>query len=696
MKKLRLLAYVLKYFGIGWVAYRIRYALARRLGLLARHERFLDEARTRATAVLAAAGFSTVESYALYRRRKAPAFFFTPENRASFRSMLHAWDQGRAPSATAFERIRAGTFAWFGHTEVAVGCPPDWHRNPFTGVRAPSNVHWSRVDEASLGDIKAIWELSRFASVYPLVRHYWRSGDPEAAELFWRLVEDWDAANPACQGVNWRCSQEISIRVMAWCVGLYGFLDAEATTSDRIARLARMIWASGCRIALDLPDAISQQNNHGMSAAVGLLTIGLLFPEFPESAGWVAEGRHVLERLGRELIYDDGAFAQHSLNYQRLMLQLYVWAMRLGQLSGVPFSGELQARVRRSAEMMWQLQDDRTGSVPQYGQFDGALILPLDNCDHLDFRPVTQAAGFLADRRRWWPEGPWDEGLLWLFGPSALSAPEQAPERKDLAAPEGGYYTLRGADTFVLTRCATFRHRPGQPDMLHADVWWRGHNVATDAGTFSYGNAGPESQELVRTPAHNTVSVDGADQMERFGRFLWFPWLSSRVLRQTSGASGDVNEWEGEHDGYARLGVRHRRRIVRLPSSAWLVIDRLDAPSPHTYRLHWLLPDLAYQWDSDRLAVTLPFPEGEYAIQVVSLGGPAAGDIRRAAADGEGWRSRYYHSREPALSLSVTAYSSTQVFATLLAPAPASVRIAHREIEVTRGEGAARQVVLCG
>src|SRR4030095_5244117 len=111
-----------------------------------------------------------------------------------------------------------------------------------------------------------------------------------------------------------------------------------------------------------------------------------------------------------------GSFVQHSLNYQRLMLHDYVWTIALAERAGLPLSDVLRDRVRRSAELLWRLQDETTGAAPQYGHCDGALILPLDNCDALDFRPVTQAAAVLLDGVRWWPAGPWDEDLLWLFG----------------------------------------------------------------------------------------------------------------------------------------------------------------------------------------------------------------------------------------------------------------------------------------
>lgn len=684
-RRLRLLAYLLRYFGVRWVAYRARFAVERRAGVLAHRERFLDVASSPWLGRLAGGRFDTAEAYAAYRRADAPRLLASPGNPEVCRQALAVWDNGGRPVAAQVDQIKTGLFTYFGHTTAHVGCPPDWHRNPFTGAAAPRDAHWSRIDERALGDIKVIWEPSRFAWVYPLVRHYWREGDEAAAELFWRLLEDWNRANPPGVGVNWRCAQEIGIRALACAFALHAFRDVGATTPDRVLLAGRLMWTFGHRIALDLEDALSQQNNHGISAATGLLTIGVLFPEFPESADWAAEGRRTLERLARDLIYDDGSFVQHSLNYQRLMLHDYVWAIALAERAGLPLSALLRDRVRRSAELLRRLQDETTGGVPQYGHCDGALILPLDNCDALDFRPVTQAAAVLLDGVRWWPDGPWDEDLLWLFGFEALQKPVRLPVRGGVSAPDGGYYALRSDETFVMTRCGAFRHRPGPPDLLHVDAWWRGHNVAIDAGTFSYSEGGEAAQALARTAAHNTVTVDGADQMERYGRFLWFPWIAGRVL-QSRQVAGETEYWEGEHDGYRDRGVRHRRGIVRIAPSAWLIIDRLDAPRRHRYRLHWLLPDGPHAWDEAGLAVELRLRDGDYVIQVATAGDAASGELVRAAADGSGWRSRYYHSREPALSFAVSAHAATGLFVTLLAPAPASVRLdAGQTIQVTAG-----------
>src|SRR5205085_9101233 len=160
------------------------------------------------------------------------------------------------------EQLAQGRLRYFERATIHTGFPPDWHRNPFTGERAPGDQHWSRIGDFDCGDIKVIWEPSRFGFAYALCRAYWRTGDESYVELFWRAAEDWRAKNPPQQGPNWKCGQETSFRLMAWCFALYAFLDARATTAARIAQLAQMIAVSAERIAANFDYALSQRNNH--------------------------------------------------------------------------------------------------------------------------------------------------------------------------------------------------------------------------------------------------------------------------------------------------------------------------------------------------------------------------------------------------------------------------------------------------
>jgi asparagine synthase (glutamine-hydrolysing) len=445
-----------------------------------------------------------------------------------------------------------------------------------------------------------------------------------------------------------------------------------------------MIAVTGERVAANIDYALSQRNNHGISEGVGLWTVGALFPELRGAAGWLARGREVLEKCGRELIYEDGSFSQHSMNYHRVMLQDYVWALRLGELLGEPFSEGLKARVAKAADFLHQVQDE-SGRVPCYGQNDGALILPLDNCDYQDFRPAAAAAHYLTRGTRCFEPGEWDESLLWLFGEDALAAPLDSPKRTDLRAESGGYYTLRAKESWAFTRCAEFLDRPGQADMLHVDLWWRGQNIATDAGTYSYNAPAPWNNSLSRTAYHNTVTVDGLDQMEQASKFLWLPWLAGKVKASRRSPSGFFSYLEGEHDGYRRLAsaVTHRRGILRLGESSWLVVDRLTGSEQHEYRLHWLFPHFPFEWDGEGGLLALRTPAGLYYVQVASEEKSAVYSLEQADDDSpRGWRAPYYMSREPALSVDMTIESQSQLFWTLFSPEPCRAELKEGVLEV--------------
>ena len=59
------------------------------------------------------------------------------------------------------------------------------------------------------------------------------------------------------------------------------------------------------------------------------------------------------------------------------------------------------------------------------------------------------------------------------------------------------------------------------------------------------------------------------------------------------------NCFEGEHDGYRRLGVKHRRMVQCVTEDAWVIVDDLLGAGEHELRLHWLLPDLPFEVIAD-------------------------------------------------------------------------------------------------
>jgi asparagine synthase (glutamine-hydrolysing) len=617
------------------------------------------------------------DAYLAFRRDRSPAFFFAPAEPRSWGTLFCDWDRGTRGPVSEANHIARGVFRCFHDGTFETGLPPDWHLNVLTGQRSPAHRHWSRIGDFASGDIKGVWELSRFGFAFPLARAFARTGDDRHADLFWQLVEDWQLHNPPQQGANWKCGQEISLRVMAWCFALYTFLGSPATTAARVVALAGMVEQFGHRIEANLAYALSQQNNHGVSEAMGLWTVGLLFPEFRAAARWRERGRVLLHRLATDLIGDDGGCSPNSLNYQRLMLHDFLWCCRLGELHQDPFAPEVRQRLERAASLLYQLQDPSSGRLPRYGHDDGSLILPLSNCDYQDYRPVIQAAQYFCTGTRAYPDGPWDEEALWLFGPKSLRAPVEPRPREDLHADRSGYYTIRARSGVAFTRACTFRHRPAHADLLHVDLYWKGLNVAIDPGTFSYNAPPPWDDAFAGTRYHNTVDVDGLDQMERANRFLWLPWARGRVYRSDRAAGDWLACLEAEHDGYARLTppVRCRRALLRLGDEHWLVVDRLTSSRPRMYRLHWFLADLPYDCSEDHRTIRLQTGRGEYVVQVGVLDSRSAvaSVVRADRESPRGWYSPRYSTREPALSMELIVERPTATLWTVCGPGPVRV-----------------------
>jgi hypothetical protein len=631
--------------GVKWLAQRILYAFHLRTGITRRRMPRCSWDQVPLCSFLSDSRLADPDAYLNHRRTSAPAFFFSPAHRDS---MAHALDaRGMKPETALIraENLARGTLSYFQHLDIAAGFPPSWHRNPLTGADLPADRHWSDLDDFRSGDIKFVWEPNRFSFAFDLVRAYWHDQDERYAELFWRAVEDWRLHNQPQSGANWKCGQEIAFRAMAWCFGLHGFLDSRQSTARRVADLAQMIAVSAERIESNINYALSQRNNHGISEAVGLFTVGALFPELSPSLRWLKLGIELLERLGADLIYDDGSFAQHSFNYHRLMLHDFIWALRIGELCGRPFSNKLYGRVERAVSFLYHHLDPQSGRVPNYGANDGALVLPLNECAYLDYRPVVQAGAFLTRRQRLLHDGPWDEDLLWLFGPEILSAPILPTLKSSLSAPAGGYFTLVGSDSWGMIRCHTYRDRPSQADMLHFDLWCKGQNVFRDGGTYSYNCPYPFDDYFASTRAHNTVEVDGRDQMGKASRFLWLDWTRARVLenRPLDGTNGQA--WVGEHSGYQqrRMDVLHRRGILRI-GDTWIVVDDLLSASDHTYKLRWRLNSGAWQ-----SSITGTWIDSNNGTTVRIMGTVQCSmELHTGQIDPvEGWESLHYGERTP-------------------------------------------------
>ncbi len=561
--------------------------------------------------------------------------------------------------------ITAGNFRQFGAAPIVLNLIPE---GPL--------AHWTAYETGKVRpkpatDIKMIWEPARFGWAFVLGRAYHVSRDEQYAAAFWRLFEIFNSANPAYLGPNWTSGQEIGLRLMAWVWAAQIFTQSQHSHPARLTALANAIAVHAARIPATLLYARSQNNNHLLTEAAALYTSGLALPDHPHASQWLKTGRSWLAWCFTHQIDPDGEYVQHSMNYQRLMLQTALWVYAVSNPETTrelkaPLDAVERKNLGQAASWLSSRLDPVSGQAPNLGANDGALIFPLSNCSFTDYRPVTQAAiqAFLPTAGHLAP-GLWDEMSIWYGLQQENGANPTQP------AESGQIYAK---DSWGSLRAVHYTSRPSHADQLHIDLWWRGLNIAQDAGTYRYNAEPPWDNQLTSTLVHNTVSVNGEEQMTRAGRFLYLDWAEAAFTEQAW--ENNTQHVSAQTTAYARFHVLHKRKLSSFADGRWLVEDELMRTASvnirqvaPVYRLHWLLPD--WQWQLDELEartrLQILSPHGWISLVISAdqtlqrVGLLRAGKLLQGQAllsPVFGWSAPTYDVKIPALSLSVEVQAS--------------------------------------
>lgn len=450
-----------------------------------------------------------------------------------------------------------GKLRWYDWKEVPNdGGAPDWFAHPFgERIQADTGLPWWRIPDFGGGDIKNLWELSRFGWA-PAMATLAATGDLASHERLENWLASWVEANPPYQGANWKCGQEASIRV----IHLLATAIVLGQDEKPLPGLIELVRVHLQRIAPTVSYAIGQQNNHATSEAAALFTGGDFLHRAGVAAGarWARVGRRLLDNRAANLIEPDGSFSQYSLNYHRLMLDAYAFAEAWRRRSGMPLLAKrTRDRLRAATDWLDAMIERQSGDGPNLGANDGARLIPLTDTGYRDFRPSLQLASALfRDVQAIEATGPWDDPLRWL----SLELPERiALPPGSRTFDNGGYHVLRRSDAMAVLRYPRFRFRPSQADALHLDLWVGDCNLLRDGGTFSYNDSNGIGEYLTGTAAHNTVEFDGRAQMPRLGRFLFSDWLQASDVEHVETAGERVTAAAGYAD---RRGATHHRKVA--------------------------------------------------------------------------------------------------------------------------------------
>lgn len=489
-----------------------------------------------------------------------------------------------------------------------------WLTHPLTG-EGFDPTYWPLAKGPRRGDIKWVWDASRMDWILKLMRFEALKQDGAARKLFWSTLDDWRIHNPANIGVNWTCAQECSIRLLniLWGAGFFG-----PESEEQARNLNQLLADLAERIEFATDYGRAQRNNHGLTEATALLAAALALPDHPRAGAWRAFSQVNFVRQFEDQFALDGSYILDSFSYHRQALRVATVWLKLMREAALPVPSLVVRRMEAAAiflknNMILSMEADkdvsRQGLVPNYGQTDGSNVFSFSSLSTFDYRPVAQLAYFAATGRRLFAPGPYDEDIFWYFSSERVfdTEPLESVRRQVCAsAVDGGYYSFSTGKLSGFIRCHRIQRRPGHADMLHADLWYDGVNVLCDSGTYSY--ADPKGEQLRSTRSHNTISIDGLDQMTPFRRFLWLDWTwAERLLFRAEGNDADpVIKFSGRHRGYWRhpRKITHTRTVVARSQDV-TVSDRLECRAkgePFRATLRWnLAEEMTWHQDGEQI-----------------------------------------------------------------------------------------------
>ncbi len=468
-----------------------------------------------------------------------------------------------------------GKFVFFNSIHFDLGEQYNWIINPDNGYQYDVTKHWTEIIDISkeAGDIKYVWEKSRFSFLYNIIRYdYHFSRD--CSEIVFKEILSWIDHNPVNCGPNYKCSQEISLRVLNWIFALYYYKNTPTLTDAVFQKIMHNIYWQVKHVYSNINfSRIAVRNNHAITETMGLYLFGILLPFFPEADKWKRDGKKWFEQEVAYQVYPDGTFLQFSMNYHRVVIQLFTWGIRLSELNDEILDKVVKERADASLHFLLNCMNAQNGYLPNYGANDGALFFPLNDCDSRDYRPQLQSLSAVLQQGMIETN---NEDQYW-YGITKNEKTVLLPQPGMLSYPEGGFYLLRENDAFSFIRCGNHKDRPSQADNLHLDIWVNGCNILGDGGSYKY-NADEESlRYFFGTASHNTIMLGDNDQMKKGGRFIWYYW--TQAIQAGWVEYEDHYEFKGMIKAFQQVNpnIIHTRSVKKYKAQwKWEVTDEVD------------------------------------------------------------------------------------------------------------------------
>ena len=529
-----------------------------------------------------------------------------PERRA----MVYPWlAEGEAATA---DLIRSGVWDLPRFNPVELPFPPTWTEDPY------GENYWRFV----------------FYGLRPL-RHlmaaYDQTGDIAYLETLVEILESFVDGREASPYLT--DPHAAAFRTMVQ-VASYGVLERAGLLDQELeSKLRSSIGADAAFLAEE--ENFQGDYNHGFTEAAALL---LVAETFPDAQGWGDIAKDRLDGLMTDAVDTDGVEVENSPFYHfyvlRFVRDIAAWADR----NEVELAPAIPGRIDKMVDYAtWIVMPN--GQIPLIGS-------SLSKAIH---KGAGSSLQYLA------ADNPQFDFVL-TRGASGVP-----PDTTSILFPVSGTSILRsgfgdsetyGDQTHIVFDVGTYRTDHSHLDALSVNIFGAGVAVLPDSGLFTY-EAGPDFDYFHGTAAHNTVLVDGSDQVE------------GDVAAGLTESGDGWSYQSGSHTLYA--GVTHRRAVTLIGTDLIAIVDLLDGSEEHEYSQLWhFAPELEVRIDGeDVLAATTT---GNYIARIEQATDGGVPELSHGDSGGfQGWYSKLYEVKVPNSVAAYTVTASEARFVTLIA-----------------------------
>ena len=536
---------------------------------------------------------------------------------------------------------RRGRFTHAGQT-LDVGGDVDWLADV-----CPSDDEW-RIEWVKL------YEGLDLAHAFAL------SGDPGYLATWEHLVESFCRRVP----VGHDSSDVSARRVQNWIYAWRRFADAPRFAGLRDG-LAEQLTE---RIGLDLDHIrsnLTPERNHRTLELYALFVGALALPQL-DPDGALAE--QALADLGHNLLTDvwpDGVHRECSTDYHHIVLRSFLGVVANVDRFGLALPKGFSSRLALACDFALHVQRP-DGSTPS-----------LSDGDVGDYGELLAQAGRLLHR----PD------LTWAATGGRRGA---APDALDATFATGGYITQRSGwgtsvtaypdERFLVLDCGPIGDGGhGHYDQLSVEMAAAGRSLVVDPGRFTYAEDPAGWRQWFKgTAAHNTVTVDGLDQVPYRRGKPKGSLPTARLVERHSSPALDLITAEARNPRYTAV---HTRRIAFVGRDYWIVHDRLRDTEAHLYEARWHLPP--------DIAIVDVVDTGPMTLVHTSAATFAVPPDSCTVSIEDGWVSSQYGVKRAAPVLVLRRRDACADLVTIVVPGTAPVDV-HAAVEPRRGTLTAR------